>query len=204
MSTTNVNGRFRPTLAEQIDRLDKVLDGLAEGLNEAVATAVKAAVGVAVKEAVQAVLTEILANPAIPAKLAGVATPATPPGNATPKPRLRDRLGHIWTWIGAQLCWVGQAAHVWMHVCQATCRMLLRRTRQACRSTWARLRIVQHFSVQFLVALVIGGSVGTAAYFAGPWLAAGVSAAGGFATTLAVQAGFWLRRTFGVAAATPA
>jgi hypothetical protein len=40
---------------------------------------------------------------------------------------------------------------------------------------------------------------------AGPWLAAaGISAAGGFATTLAVHAGLWLRRTFGMSVVTNA
>ena len=39
MTTTNnaaVNSRRRPTLSDQIDRLDRTLDGLAEALNEAV------------------------------------------------------------------------------------------------------------------------------------------------------------------------
>jgi hypothetical protein len=54
--------------------------------------------------------------------------------------------------------------------------------------------------MQLLTALTVGIAAGTAAYFAGPWFAAGVSAAGGFATTLAVQAGLWLRRTFNVSA----
>ena len=53
------------------------------------------------------------------------------------------------------------------------------------------------FKSQLLTALGIGLAAGTAVYFAGPWLAA---AFGGFATTLAVQAGLWLRRTFGVSA----
>ena len=35
---TDTNGRSRKSLAEQIDRLDHILDGLGEGLNEAVAT----------------------------------------------------------------------------------------------------------------------------------------------------------------------
>ena len=43
------NGRARKTLADQIDRLDRVLDGLAEGLNEAVAMEVQRAVGLAVR-----------------------------------------------------------------------------------------------------------------------------------------------------------
>jgi hypothetical protein len=62
-TTTNTNGRVRKSLAEQIDRLDGILDGLADGLNEAVVIAVKQAVVVAVREAVQAVLAEVLANP---------------------------------------------------------------------------------------------------------------------------------------------
>ena len=48
--------------------------------------------------------------------------------------------------------------------------------------------------------LGIGLAAGTAVYFAGPWLAAAFGGVGGVATTLAVQAGLWLRRTFGVSA----
>ena len=61
MSTTLTNGRQRKSLAEQIDRLDSVLDGLADGFNEAVATAVK--------ETVHAVLSEVLSNPELLARL---------------------------------------------------------------------------------------------------------------------------------------
>ena len=34
--TMQTNGQVRKSLAEQIDRLDGILDGLADGLNEAV------------------------------------------------------------------------------------------------------------------------------------------------------------------------
>src|SRR5262245_31835664 len=102
MSSTNTNGGVRRTLAEQIDRLDSVLDGLADGLNEAVATAVKEAVGVAVREAIQAVLTEVLTNPAVLAKLGGVA-PVAPPVNETPKPGLLAGVRRAWGWVGRQL-----------------------------------------------------------------------------------------------------
>ena len=34
MSTTTTNGRVRKSLAEQIDRLDSILDGLADNLND--------------------------------------------------------------------------------------------------------------------------------------------------------------------------
>src|SRR4051812_30124658 len=69
MTTLQINGRKRPTLSEQIQRLDTILDGLADNLNEAVAAAVKEAVGMAVKEAIQAVLNEVLSNPELLAKL---------------------------------------------------------------------------------------------------------------------------------------
>src|SRR5271165_868769 len=61
--TMNSNGRAgRKSLAEQIDRLDGILDGLAEALNESVASTVQEAVGIAVQEAVKAAVTEVLTN----------------------------------------------------------------------------------------------------------------------------------------------
>src|SRR5271157_422231 len=68
-SSVSTNGRSRKSLADQIDRLDQILDGLADGLNEAVADAVKQAVAVAVQEAVRGILTEVLTNPDLLAKL---------------------------------------------------------------------------------------------------------------------------------------
>ena len=79
----NTNGQARKSLAEQIDRLDAMLDGLADGLNDAVAMVVKEAVGVAVKEAMQAVLREALANPELLARLL--------PPCCSPRPRRSRR-----------------------------------------------------------------------------------------------------------------
>ena len=83
--SVNTNGRSRKSLADQIDRLDQILDGLADGLNEAVASAVKQAVAVAVQEAVRGILAEVLTNPDLLAKLRsniGLTTPA----DRTPAP----------------------------------------------------------------------------------------------------------------------
>jgi hypothetical protein len=55
LNSPHTNGRRRPSLADQINRLDNMLDGLSDGLNEAVADAVKIGIGTAVKEALQAV-----------------------------------------------------------------------------------------------------------------------------------------------------
>ena len=43
----------RKSLADQIDRLDTILDGLSEALNESVADAVRGVVGEAVRRALQ-------------------------------------------------------------------------------------------------------------------------------------------------------
>jgi hypothetical protein len=197
MATTNTNGRDRKSLAEQIDRLDRILDGLAEALNEAVASAVKEAVGAAVKEVVQAILEEVLTNPAVVDRLRGAATPGDQAQTEAPNTRLLGRLRQVWSWckMGMQsLC--ETAGRLVAHGCRA-CSALVH---QGCASFRTKVRAVRQFKVQLLTAVAIGASAGTAAYFAGPWLAAGVSAVGGFATTLAVQTGLWLRRTLGMPA----
>src|SRR6188474_1561824 len=96
---TSANDRKRPSLSEQINRLDKTLDGLADGLNEAVADAVKDAVGIAVREAVQAVIKEVLVNPDVIAKLhhaMASSASANEPAKAIPsRPTLRERLNRL-------------------------------------------------------------------------------------------------------------
>jgi hypothetical protein len=197
MSTPHVNGRERKSLAEQIDRLDAILDGLAEGLNEAVVTAVQAAVGLAVQEAVRGVLTEVLTNPALLAKLRGGAAPApaaVSPPVAPGKPRLRERFRQWCGRVAATVRAAWQECGRVLHQGLSTCRRLPGRVRRGWARCWHRVQVVKHFRVQLLTALAVGVAAGTAAYWAGPWLAAGVSALGGFATALAVQAGLAVRR----------
>src|SRR5262245_36923134 len=96
-STMMANGKLRKSLAEEIDRLHSILDGLSEALNEAVATAVKEAVGVAVKEAVQqtlqAVIAEVLTNTELLQTVRGLVAPQLQPeprqtqGSAEPQKR---------------------------------------------------------------------------------------------------------------------
>src|SRR5262245_35893661 len=73
--TTNNTTRPRKNLADQIDRLDSILDGLSEGLNEAVTTAVKEAVTTGVQQAI----VEVLTNPELQQLLHPPKTPAPPP-----------------------------------------------------------------------------------------------------------------------------
>ncbi len=57
---SGLNGRFKKSLAHQLDRLDTILDGLADALNGAVSDAVRQAVGEATREAVQMALAQML------------------------------------------------------------------------------------------------------------------------------------------------
>jgi hypothetical protein len=74
--SVKTNGRPRKQLADQLDRLDGIIDSLSDGLNQAVAGAVEAAVGQAVKQAVEGVLTELVSNPTVRELLARTATAA--------------------------------------------------------------------------------------------------------------------------------
>ena len=153
--------------------------------------------------AVQAVLREVLSSPELLARLA-VAVPTATQTAAKPKASWKQR------WIGAY-----KALRTWLAAARAACGRGLAAVRVKCIrlleqargwaiGAWQQVRVLAHFKYQVLCAVAVGLAAGVAVYFAGPWLAAGVSAAGGFATTLAVQAGLWLRRTFGVSTLTDA
>jgi hypothetical protein len=116
--TTNTDGRTRKSLAEQIDRLDAILDGLSEALQGAVAAAVQEAAGRAVKEAVQAVLAEALTNPALRERALHIDSQPAPRADSPSVPRPPARLA---TWLGARarscvtacaagLCWLRDTA----------------------------------------------------------------------------------------------
>ena len=53
------NVKPRKSLADQLNRLDKILDGLSDNLSEAVSDSVRDAVTVAVRQAI----TDVLTNP---------------------------------------------------------------------------------------------------------------------------------------------
>ena len=97
--TTNPNGRTRKSLAEQIDRLDAILDGLSDALTEAVAAAVSEAAGRAVQEAVQAVLAEVLSNPAPHERALAAENPPAPRADCPSVPR---PLASLATWLGTR------------------------------------------------------------------------------------------------------
>src|SRR5262249_8416174 len=119
MTTMSSNGRpARKTLASQIDRLGTLLEGLSENLNEAVADAVRAAVVVAVREGVQAVLSEVLKNPEVLARLRDALPPAPsthPMATPVTGPNLKERLARVWSWLAAKVRSVVGACQAGLH-----------------------------------------------------------------------------------------
>jgi hypothetical protein len=174
-TTTNPNGRTRKSLAEQIDRLDAILDGLSEALQGAVAAAVQEAAGRAVKEAVQAVVAQALTNPALRERALHVDSQPAPQAASPSVPRPPARLA---TWLGARarscvkacvtgLCWL--------------------------RDTMVRLSLLagSRLRATLLAASAVAAGV---ADFARQRLAAGAGRVWGWATGLAATVGLALRR----------
>ena len=186
MSATLTNGKpQRKQLADQLDRLDVIIDALADALPEAVADAVKDGARQAVKEAVL----ELLTNPDLRAVLARPAAdpaPSAPP--APPKPsvwtRLKARLGEARRRaVDAVRPVVGAAA--------AKCRAAAPAAAavgHAVRRAWGLRRPV-------LVAAAVGAAVAAASYAAPPAVSAAIGGVGGLCTALAVQGGLWVRAT---------
>jgi hypothetical protein len=67
---------------------------------------------------------------------------------------------------------------------------------QGCTALGTWVQLLRQFEVQLLRALGLGVAAGLAAYLAGPWLAASVSALGGLTTPLVVRASLWLQRAW--------
>jgi hypothetical protein len=176
-NTATFNGKsHRKTLADQLDRLDGIIDALATGLNETVAEVVKQAVSVAVQQAVEGLVQAVLTNPELLRGLVEKVVPTEPKPTEPSEPAKPSRLARACSWV------------------RSCCAAFQQKLGKGLTAVRKRLCLVRQFKVQLLTAMAVGVVAGTGAYFAGPWLAAGVSAAAGFATTLAVQAGLWFRR----------
>ena len=184
----NSNGRvIRKSLAEQIDRLDGILDCLADGLNDAVAAAVKEATALAVKEAVRGVLSEVLTNPDFLERIRSTIVPPSqgmqPVGPRAQGPTSKERLHRLGNQVKAQVDRLRHGCSSTLH----TVKGMAARALERCRIVW-------HFKRQLLIALGIGSLVGAGVYFGGPYAAAVAGWLGGFMTTVAVQARMALRK----------
>jgi hypothetical protein len=179
----------RKSLADQIDRLDQILDGLAEGINETVTSIVHGAV----KDAVQAAVTEVLTNAELQKCLrSGLAIDNEPDRPAVPSfgQKIKDWVG----WIRkaakgvliaglAKVIWVCSKVGTALKKCWTwatgstvnACQQVVK----AVRRGWARMvllaSLVKQFRRPVLLSVAVGVVVGLGCYFAGPGVAAAVS-----------------------------
>jgi hypothetical protein len=194
MQTVLTNTKVRKSLSEQIDRLDKILDGLAQALNGAVADAVTQAVGLAVKEAVQTVLTEVLSNPDFRAQLQGsavapIAADADPAFRSTRTSvvdRVAQNAAHVANWCTARL-----------HALVQVGRSAVQQIGHVATDLLARVQGLRLFVPPLAAALLLGVATGVAAYCVGPWLAGLVGGAGGLGLRLALRMQRLLRHVWG-------
>jgi len=195
-----MNGRARKSLAEQIDRLDTLLDGLAENLNDAIATAVE--------QAVKQVLVEVLTSAELQQRLQPAQEVKQPepsgPSMLTKFANLGRRVGG---WIVAQVhaaaAAVGTACMNAMQACQERwtecrhrCAEAYQRTVRCCVTAWLLLHGLRHLAGFVVAAGAVGTVAGVGAYLLGPTIAAAISGTSGFVAALAVQTTLWLRQTF--------
>jgi hypothetical protein len=201
--TTSANGRTeRKSLAGQIDRLDRILDGLADGLNEAVAAAVKEAVVVAVEAAVR----ELLARAELQRRLRAE--------EFAKKGFFRRAASVLWGGLvraakGGSSCAAALVGHCRTKTAEAVSALregrvvIVGRVRRGmtafARQVWlgwfVAAGFVRRFRNPLLVAVAAGTALGVACYFAGPTVSSVVNGLAGF---LGALAGGLLARLRGV------
>jgi hypothetical protein len=186
-TTTATNGKPRKQLADQLDRLDGIIDALAEGLNQAVADAAREGTRLAVKDAI----IEIMSN----AELRAMLVPHAPaPAPKTPDVPPEPKKPGIWTRLKAKVA--AARAAVAGAVTRAK-EAVIRRCVIAGEAVVALGRMTgEALPVRkvVLVGLGVGLVVGVACLVVPQTAAAVVSGAGAACTSIAVQTGNWLTR----------
>lgn len=183
-ATTSVtNGKpQRKQLADQLDRLDTILDAIAEGLPGAVTDACREGARAAVKDAI----IEIVTNPELRALLGTAPAPVTAPRAPEPEPKKPG----LWSRLKAKLAAVTGAATRAKGTVAARCR--------AARDTVATLGQAAGEALPWKrmlwVSAGVGLAVGAGCLVVPQTVAAGVGAVTATAVAAAVQTGNWLKR----------
>ena len=193
-ATLTPNGKpQRKQLADQLDRLDGIIDALADGLNQAVIDAAREGTRLAVKDAI----VEILTNPELrallaPARPEPAPAPATPP--ATPPVTPERKKPGLWGRLKAKAAAARDAVTAAAAKAKSAVAAKCKAVRDA--ETAAGTAAGESLPLGRIVvrAAVIGLAVGVVCLVMPQTAAAAVSAAGAAATTVAVQTGSWLKR----------
>jgi len=196
LNSPRMNGNPpRKNLAQQLDRLDSILDGLDQGLSGAIADAVKEIVPTVMAETIRATLKEILSNPDLLALLRGNLPPASPP-SAEPQPpaqrptaigRVGQAFVNAWAWSLKKATAAGRAIAA-----------PARNAYQGTLATYRQINAIWHLRRPILISLAVGAAVGVVVgYLAAPWLAGAISGVGAMSATLSAQMAVWTRRLFG-------
>jgi hypothetical protein len=183
-ATTTTNGRpQRKQLADQLDRLDNVIDGLCVGLPQAVADATREGA----RQAVRDVILEVMTNADLRAMIAGMAPvlpSAAPPFPPTFEPAApTEPRVSIWTRLKMKLV-----------AAKTAVAERYRATKAAVTTMTRTLAAVMPLRQILLVAAVVGVFVGLVSYVCPHGLSAIVSAIGGAIAAVAAQIGRWVHR----------
>jgi hypothetical protein len=157
-----VNGQARKSLAQQIDKLELLLDGLAEGLNDAIAAAVE--------QAVKATLSELLPHlqpPAVP----------VPEAKPTILGKVAEAGTKVWTWMKGKAKAAGQivakavqpvaqVAVVAKEAVQTVAGKVGQRVMEGVAVLGLLRRVLTGSATMFGLGVVVGG----AAAMSGSWL----------------------------------
>lgn len=187
-AATATNGKpQRRQLADQLDRLDGIIDALAEGLNQAVADAAREGTRLAVKDAI----IEIMSNPELRAMLVPhVQTPVAKTPDVPPEPKKAS----VWSRIKAKVAAakstaVAFAAKVKTAVA-AKCAALIATVSAIGAAAGEALPVRRAVGI----ALGVGVLVALVCYQMPESLSAAVAGVGAAASALFTQVGAWLHR----------
>jgi len=190
------NHRPRKSLADQLDRLDTILDALSDGLNEAVRDTVAHAIQSVVRQAVQTAVSEVLTEVEIDRRRR-MESPAAARATTIPG-RIVGTVTRM-----AKSCWNGlvgavrracsfavETANAAQRVAHSGAETAVRQLTAATLSTWFWLQVLSRLSVrlhrQLLLAIGTGVAAGGGTYLAGPAVAATVGGLSISLLTLAI------------------
>lgn len=187
-ATTTTNGKpQRKQLSDQLDRLDGIIDALAEGLNQAVADAAREGTRLAVKDAI----IEIMTNPDLRALFtAGV--PKTTVTTAPPEPEMAKP--SLWARIKAKVAAARTVLTGARRKATVAVTNPIRSAISALDAVGKMAGEVPPWKRMAVIGAVVGLVVCFGCLLVPHTVAAVVGGIGAAFSSVAVQAGSWLKR----------